>query len=75
MIYLLVIHGLSGPVTYGVMKIQQWRQWSAAYDEGKQAGLASSSASTVASATAEAQRDAEEKMALPPDRAAILALC
>jgi transposase-like protein len=77
MIWLLVIGLLSGPATYGVMKVQELRKWRAAYDQGLEAGRGAAAASTVAAATetATAEREAEEATPLPADRSAVNELC
>lgn len=65
------------PATYAVTKLRANMEVRAAYAEGKQAGLASASASTVEAATktAAAERAAEEATPLVRDQAAIDELC
>ena len=75
---LLLALGLSGPVTYGVMWVQRERAAHAAYESGKEAGIAEGRASGVAaaSATVEARREAEAEVPpVPADKAALIALC
>lgn len=65
------------PVTYAVTKLRANLEVRAAYEQGKQAGLASASTSTVAEAgkTAAAERAAEAATPLVRDQPAIDELC
>lgn len=77
LIWLAIVGLLSGPATYGVMKIQELRKWKAAYQLGFDAGKGHSATSTVTEATktAEAIREAEAETVVPVDKQAIIELC
>jgi hypothetical protein len=78
LLWLAIVGVISGPATYGVMKVQEARKWRLAYDQGVDAGkgLAATAALSAATDTARAEREAEVVVSpVPADHAALVARC
>jgi hypothetical protein len=77
LIWLALVGWLLAGGVYGFQKLQQGRQWQVAYDEGLEAGKGATASTALAAAveTAKEERKAIEDTPLPPDKAAVIALC
>lgn len=66
LLWLAIVGLVSGPATYGVMKVQEARKWRLAYDQGVDAGNGLAATATVAAATDTARAEREAEAVVPP---------